>query len=364
MSHYPEYLSEKRKAAKTPKFIVENGKVHYGTFDSQFENLNLIDVDSYNGKKSSLGTKKKHMVEWEAFEIDMDQGTLISAVYKMFPTTFTVFFWYDKATKKVTRWRNLRPFNVGHVATQLIDDNSYLSTKNSNYCIYNDLGNGKASAKGFSKSITKGQIEIDIKLERLSPIANGVMPLAYKKGTKEFCNPLYSEKDFFKASGVITVNGKKYISNQNTVGIIDDHKGFYPYKAHYDWLTTMGRCEIDGQMKYLAFNLTRNQSVNQDDYNENVLWLENQSFALPPVYFTHKENKKNAKTWYIKDKHGDVDLQFVIEDKGTMNIKAGIIDVDYSLPFGKIYGYIKDHNGKKYTLDGMTGVGEDKTSRM
>ena len=42
----------------------------------------------------------------------------------------------------------------------------------------------------------------------------------------------------------------------------------------------------------------------------------------------------------------------------------GIIDSYYALPFGTIYGYVTDTNGKKYVVDGMVGIGEDKTTRM
>ena len=35
-----------------------------------------------------------------------------------------------------------------------------------------------------------------------------------------------------------------------------------------------------------------------------------------------------------------------------------------ALPFGYISGYVTDTNGKRYTVDGMLGIGEDKTTRM
>ena len=41
-----------------------------------------------------------------------------------------------------------------------------------------------------------------------------------------------------------------------------------------------------------------------------------------------------------------------------------VVDTYYALPFGKIYGYVKDVNGKKYVVDGMLGIGEDKSTRM
>lgn len=38
------------------------------------------------------------------------------------------------------------------------------------------------------------------------------------------------------------------LTDDESTAIIDDHRGYYPRKAHYDWVTTMGKCEIDGMM--------------------------------------------------------------------------------------------------------------------
>ncbi len=362
MSHY---ISPKRIPAPTPNSIVENGKVHFGTFDAPFKNLNLLDAHKPCGPRMPDSMKRSRLTEWEAFEVQMDEGALVSAVYIMGPLAFNIFVWYDKKTKKISAWRNfVFPASKGKVASQLVDDYCYLATKNSEYRINNDFLNGKANAKGYAKS-KKGTFEIDIQFERISPLANGVMPLAKDKDGN-FKNPLYSEKDFFKATGSITVNGNRYETNERSVGIIDDHKGYYPFKAHYDWLTTMGTIDVDGEMKYFAFNLTRNQSVDQENYNENVIWFEDKSFPMPPVVFKHKDDKKKAKEWRIVDEkeEGIVDVKFEIKDVYYMPIHLGLVDVYYALPYGIISGYVTDTEGKKYVVDGMTGIGEDKATRI
>ena len=360
MSKYPEYISEKRRPAPTPDSIAENGKIHYGTFDAPFKNLNMLDCEKPCGKTPSF-LKKSRLTEWEAFEVHLDEGALISAIYKVGPLGFSLFVWFDKKEGRVYSWRNIVLASQAKVAAQLVSDYCYCKTSKSEYRINNDFLNGKASAKGGAKGKC-GEIVVDIALERISPLANGVMPLGKKRG--EFINPLYSEKDFFKATGTITVNGKAYSSNERSVGIIDDHKGYYPYRAHYDWLTTMGTINIDGKDEYFAFNLTRNQSVDQHNYNENVIWLGDKSYPMPPVTFTHKDGKKKATEWYIRDEHGAVDITFKLEDTYYMPMHFGVIDVYYALPFGKIYGYVTDTDGRKYTVDGMLGIGEDKTTRM
>lgn len=229
MAIYPEYISVKRIPAPTPDSIVENGEVHYGTFERPFKNLNLLDAENPCGKLPAF-MKKSRLVEWEAFEVNMDEGTLISAVYNTNGMGFSLFVWYDKEENKIYSWRNVVPRKKAKVASQLIDDYCYCKTNHSEYRINNDFLNGKASAKGHSKG-KAGTFSIDMKFERVAPLANGVMPLAKNKDGS-LRNPLYTEKDFFKATGNVTVNGKAFITNERSVGIIDDHKGYYPYRAH------------------------------------------------------------------------------------------------------------------------------------
>ena len=361
MNNLPDYIEQTRIPAQTPDSIVENGAVHFGTFDMPFKAINLLDTVKPCGPKMPDCMKASRLTEWEAFEVHMDEGALISAVYKTGPMGFSIFVWYDKKENKIYSWRNLVPKKKSRVAAQLVDDFCYLKTKHSEYKIENDFLNGKAHAKGFTKGKC-GEFSIDISFDRISPLANGVMPLGKNKDGS-FRNALYSEKDFFKATGTITINGKAYVTNERSVGIIDDHKGFYPFNAHYDWLTTMGQIDDNGVKRYFAFNLTRNQSVDQPKYNENVIWVDNESFPMPPVVFTHKNGKKKADEWHVTDEQGLglVDVTFKLNRTFYMPIPLLCY---YALPFGTISGYVTDTNGKKYVVDGMLGIGEDKSTHM
>ena len=76
MSNLPDYISSTRMPAPTPDSIVENGKVHFGTFDAPFKNLNLLDAVKPCGNKMPDFMKPSRLVEWEAFEVHMDEGAL------------------------------------------------------------------------------------------------------------------------------------------------------------------------------------------------------------------------------------------------------------------------------------------------
>ena len=290
MSNFAKNIGEKRTPVTTPAHIVENGVAHYGTFSEPFQDLNLLDCKKPFFMKTPSFIKRMRLIEWEAFEVNMDEGSLISACYNMGPIGFSIFVWHNNADNKIYAWRNLVPVKRAKVAKQLLSDNCYCKTKKSEYKIINDFANGKAQCVGHTKG-KSGEFAIDISFERLSPLANGVMPLMKNKDGS-FRNPLYSEKDFFKATGTITLNGKTYTTNERSVGIIDDHKGYYPFFSHYDWLTTMGKTEIDGEQKFFAFNLTRNQSVDQVNYNENVIWLEGDLSRCRPWYSPIKTAKR------------------------------------------------------------------------
>ena len=131
MNNIPDYISSTRMPAPTPDSIVENGKVHFGTFDAPFQNLNLLDAVKPCGKNMPDFMKPSRLVEWEAFEVHMDEGALISAVYSTGPMGFSIFVWYDKKENKIYSWRNLVPKKKAHVASQLVDDCCYCKTKTS-----------------------------------------------------------------------------------------------------------------------------------------------------------------------------------------------------------------------------------------
>lgn len=347
---YPDYISKKRVPVAPPEKLVQDGIATFGTFDSEIPVLNLLDL---NGKppKKNLGK----YTEWEALELSFDDFTLLSAVYSTGPIGFTIMVFFDKALGKVTgKWIKIGARSKAKVAKNLIDSDTEMYAGKSEFCLTNKFKEGKAFCKASAKA-KSGIIDLEVELTNISDPSVVSIPFGDNL-------PLYSQKNLFSVKGYVTVNDKKYEANERSVAIIDDHKGYYPHYAHYDWLTTMGKYEENGQLKTLGFNLTRNQSINQEDYNENLIWLDGASSPLPPVVFTHDENDKRV--WYVKDELGKVDIKFVIEDTFQIVANAGIILMKYYLPFGKIYGKLVDISGKEYVVDGMMGIGEDKTTKM
>lgn len=352
MEDYSQYISPDRKCLSTPKNLVQNGKAIFGTFDKEFETIELLDCKNPMGRLFPEFLKKYRLTRWEAAEVHLEQGVLLSVVSDMglFGMTFHVF--YDKRRKRTYSWcTNLASCNI-KIAPNLLNGNvSEAKTKCSYTKYINNFQDGRCSFLG-SHFDARNKIEYRFDLERVSLPSVVSIPFGPNR-------PLYTQKDLFKAKGYLVLNDEIFESNDHTTAIIDDHRGYYPYHSHYDWLTTMGRC-VNGKESYFAFNLTHNQSVDPEKYNENIIWLDGKTSILPPINFVH-DTKDTI--WTIRDEHDMVNITFAIEDMYRMEKHAVVIDIKYHVAFGAITGYVRDTDGTKHILDGMMGMGEDVSLR-
>ncbi len=379
MGEYSKFISDKRRAVPTPKDMVdEKGRVVFGTFDKEFETMELLRCVKPTKAPQCLNRLK--LTLWEATEVHLKNGVLLAVVCDMgiFGKTLNIF--YDKRTGLVYCWDTNLKSKETIIAPNLINGaiaeahtpvsfvkyvNTFnegkceLSGKHEGKCLITQHREGKNIVEGMKENYSTATIEYNFSLTRLSDPCVVSIPFPYSDN-----RTLYSQKDFFKAEGRLVINGEEMISDGDTCAIVDDHRGYYPRRAHYDWVTTMGKCNVNGEEKWLAFNLTRNQSINQEDYNENILWFEGKSSLLPPVTFTREpESKdfKNGSIWHVQDEHDMVNLTFKVRNMNPMITHAKVVVIDYYVAFGELEGYLRDEDGNKYVLDGMMGMGEDKT---
>jgi hypothetical protein len=353
MNDYRQYISAIRQSVPTPISLVENGQAVFGTFDREFETMELLDCRKPVSKYFPECLKKYRLTLWEAAEVHLDGGVLLAVVCDMGIFGMTLHVFYDKRNKKVYSWSTNLPSSRTKIAPNLMNGNiAEAKTKYSFIKYINNFQVGKCSLSG-SHFDRKNIVEYAFDLERVSLPSVVSIPFGPNK-------PLYTQKDLFRAKGRVIFNDEVFETNDHTTAIVDDHRGYYPYRAHYDWLTTMGR-RVNGKKKYFAFNLTRNQSIDQEDYNENLIWFEKRTSLLPPVVF---ERNAEDTVWKVNDAHDMVNITFDVGDMYRMELHAGVVDIDYHVAFGEIKGYVRDVDGMRYILDGMMGMGEDKNLRM
>ena len=360
MGEFSKYISNVRRSVPTPKDMVKDGKCAVGTFDKEFETMELLKIDHPTAAPDFL--KKFKLTQWEAVEVHMEEGVLLAVVCDMGIFGLNLHIFYDKRKRKVFSWSTNLKSKDTIIAPNLLNGAiTEAETPVSSLRYVNNFQDGKAAFKGHHQDASNS-IAYEFEVERLSKPSVVSIPFA---DMNVRYRPLYSQKDFFKASGTLTFNGETFHTTDTSTAIIDDHRGYYPRVAHYDWVTTMGVNEVDGEKKWFAFNLTRNQSIDQDKFNENLIWFEASTSLLPPITFTRNpETTKfvDGAVWEIKDEYDMVNITFHVYDIFRMltHMKP-IVNIDYFVAFGELKGYVRDEDGKKYILDGMMGMGEDKT---
>jgi hypothetical protein len=357
MGEYSKFIPEIRRPVPTPERLVgRNGKCVFGTFEDEFESMALLSVLKPTAAPQLMN--RFRLTLWEATEVSLKEGTLLCALCDMGVFGITINVFYDKRTQKAYQWcTNLRSRDTG-IAPNLVGGSVAEGRTADGFVRYvNDFSNGKCGLSGSHADKEGRRIEYEFALSRLSKPSVVSIPFGDNR-------PLYSQKDFFKADGKITVNGETLHSDMDTVAIVDDHRGYYPRKAHYDWVTAMGRADIAGKREFVAVNLTRNQSVDQERYNENLLWLHGRASPLPPVKFFRSAESAAARgksVWTVTDEHDMVNVTFTSRDMTATITHALLVNVDYYIAFGDIQGYVRDEDGNRYVLDGLAGIGEDKT---
>ena len=375
---YSKYISKKRRKIKTPKSLVnEEGKIIFGTFDKEFEIMDLVKAKNPTRLPNFLNKYK--LTLWEACEVDLKNGVLLTVCCDMgiFGKQITMF--YDKRTKRTYCWDTQEKSSLVNISPNLLNGNiSEIKTKvgfmkyinnfeigkcelignHKGKCLINE-NNLEINSENMNKNYKESTIEYNFKMDRISKPSIVSIPFPNSNN-----RTLYTQKDFFKIKGKLIINGEEMLSDDESTAIIDDHRGFYPREAHYDWVTTLGKYDINGKKQFFAFNLTHNQSTDEESFNENVIFFENKTSILPPVKFERSIpcNKFcNYSEWIVKDNFDMVNLKFKVYGINPMITHAFIINIDYYVAWGVLEGYLRDEEGNKIVLDGMMGMGEDKS---
>ena len=331
------------------KIVDQNGKLVYGNFEDAFDYINLLEAKRALGYKAPKFWKNFRLKEWEAFQLGNKDYFILGALYntKVFGMIY-ISILIKKTNEIVVFERDFPAFLLK--SNNSINDSVFEHT-------------GKNYYIKFIDQINKNKISIELSIpykeKGISVKLNGKIELP----ASTICHPfyknrgVYSYKNMCFSEGIIEINGEKNEFYKNdSVLIIDDHKGYYPWDLKYDWVTGY---KIDEKGQIIGFNLTHNQVENSEKNNENRLWVNGKINYLPPITV-----KYSGENWIIKDSKDRINLVFNKSNETTKKKNYGIMYVDYTAPMGSFEGFIVDDNGNKIICDNCFGMGERKRYRI
>lgn len=340
-----------------PEELVRDGEFVLGCFNGPPVHVNMLDIKRPYHYKVPAWVKAFRCKEWKAFQFGDKRWFFFSTLYESKSLDLVQFSAWDRERNRFFEIKRLIPFgkfNLGEYPAS-----SHASYKNRRGAIdYRfDLPGGTVNveasrARGGSRRAFSGSFTFAYNSRQTSP-SSVCLPLGLNRA-------MYSTKVLMPMQGWFEAEGERFeFGSPDAMGIFDDHKGYYPYKLRYDWVTGFGQ---DTKGRRVGFNLTDNQVRDQERYNENVLWINSRSFPLPPIKVTHPNGLD--KPWHIQDTEGLVDLVFKPERKNDLKINVLVSSIDYHGPFGSFEGTLRSADGsEKVEATGLFGMGEQKYLR-
>lgn len=349
-----EYIQ--RELMPAPDKLVSGGKFAFGTFNTQFHVVNPLDASYPLGAGMPRILLPSRLKEWQAFQLGNERWFILTVLYNARFSGLAQFIAYDRLEKKKYEYSRMLPSWDIHVPASIWEGRQSHRDGNSSIEIVSrlemerfyinvslDAENDRPGIKALFETIhADGMVE---------PIVVSI-PFGANRG-------MYSHKCLMPMQGRMSIGSEVFeFKRDESFAIIDDHKGFYPYIMHYEWVTAAG---INESKQLIGFNLTDNQSINPEKYNENCLWIDGRLHLLPPVKFSRPDGDEER--WLIKDRYGMVDLAFQPVSMQKINMNALVIKIRYRGPFGYFNGFIKNRCGERQRFNNYFGMGEDKYVR-
>lgn len=351
-------LPARPSSGPAPETIVRDGSIILGSWEGIPGNTNLLDIRRPYHYPLPRFLKRLRLKEWQAIEAGDEEWFLIAVLYDAKFISMAAIDIWDKKNKKKYGFRHMFPGSRFSMPQSLSFSETHATVSGDHLSIRIDPEMGFLGLRASSKPRTPQaapftlELHFDLSKEASAPFSV-CLPLGLNRA-------IYSTKILMPCSGAITVAGNEHSFNPaKASGILDDHKGYYPYSLHYDWITGIG---IDDSGRRIGFNLTDNQVKDQARYNENRLWIDKAIYPLPPVKITRPYGRESP--WVIQDTEGMVDLTFHPEVSHDILLKLGIVEIDYAGPFGRFEGQLRTSSGESIAASRLYGMGEDKNMRL
>ncbi|MDD3981285.1 MAG: DUF2804 domain-containing protein [Spirochaetia bacterium] len=352
--------SEQQKALRgqAPGELCQDGSLVLGSWEGIPGRANLIDVHRPYHYPLPRFLRGSRIKEWQAIQAGNADCFIFAVFYDAkYLGMVSVDIW-DRKNKRKAGFRHNFPGRRFTLPESL--EKSHLSHSSGHRTLSLSIDMEaetmrlQASNHPKNKSDFSFDLDLSFALDKdSSPAFSVCLPLGLNRA-------MYSTKILMPCSGSLVLDGeRRELAAEKTLGVLDDHKGYYPYRLHYDWVTGFG---IEPSGRRVGFNLTDNQVKDQLRYNENRLWIGSAVHTLPPIRITRPYGR--SEPWIIQDTQGMVDLIFHPEVPHDITMNLGLADIDYSGPFGRFEGILRSSSGEKIDASRLYGMGEDKNLRL
>lgn len=346
-----------RNVQVTPvRMVAEHGSVHYGTFQSPFKEVNLLDAPLYAFPAPDFW-KTFRLKEWQHFGIITPSHYFGMVIFDAKWMGASFFYAHDREKNTCLEHARQSAGRSAKVAAQVYDGACSFDARGYRLRFENKLDAGYhrilIDIAGDKKNPpVKGDLTVYEDLNKVEPLVQ-VSPITASR-------PLYTHKVAVGVSGGVRLGTEDITLDRGAcLALLDEQKTYYPYFSFWKWSTAAG-FSPDG--KIMAFNLCQNMIADDDDHNENCFWIDGKIQCLKAARF---EFDDVLKPWVIKTTDGSLDLTFMPRGKRAQKISvaAGLIQSDFHQPFGLYNGRFTDGKGDQHAIQDFFGLAEHHVTR-
>lgn len=148
--------------------------------------------------------------------------------------------------------------------------------------------------------------------------------------------------------------------NNNGFCFLFANRSYYKFITSGENITACG--ETDEKKIALRLSTTSLDAVDQNAYNDNIIFTDGKITTLPPVEITHSFGL--AQNWIIQDMESMVDLNFTPKNVISRAINLIAINSTYYTIFGTLDGIILDSGGNKIVLKDFPAIAKKSKLRL
>jgi hypothetical protein len=338
-----------RELLEPPAALVQDGRIRFGTYAAPIADNNLIDARPW-ALPVPRALRALRLKEWQAFQFGNPQWFFVVALFDAKLMAIAQLKAYDREQRRKYLFERQLPGWALRAPRNLLDSHMRWA--------------GGGASISFVNRLADNRLELAIELpaDADRPAISGKLT-AHADGCEPevVCIPFADNRGMYSHKGCLALEGELSIGDRrvrfspaDSFLLMDDHKGYYPRIMRWDWVTGAG---FDARGRRIGVNLTRNDSIDPDRYNENCVWVDGRVRLLPAVKFRRRPELV-PEVWEIRDRAGEVEVDFEIELDGHVRVNAVVIESRYRGPFGRLRGHVRA-DGEQLELDGLFGMGED-----
>lgn len=349
-----------RPMKETPARMVENGRmVEFGHFRTPFRTINILEADIFGiGGLASKLVNPLRLKEWQHFAVFGPDLLLTFVVLNTHYLSNSFCYFVDRPSGQMTEYHRDAPPFTARLARELWNDECRFKLSGYRIDVRNRLEQGRHEASIDIRG-AGGKPGIHADLEMLADL-NRYQPLivALKLAPNR---PAYSHKMACPVRGRVRVGDREItLDEKRHLVLIDVHKAYYPYQMAWTWASGAG---FDEQGRVVGFNLTHNVIEDDEENNENGLWVGDRLSMYAAARFTFDQAKVTA-PWRVETTDGRCKLDFHPEGERAGKINLGVVYSDYHQPFGVFRGQATDDEGRVHEIRDYFGVTEFHRARF